>query len=66
MQEQIYKLENAFIGVYKALFPFIATQYFEQDSIDFENEGTTTSSFDIVKQFYLDTYENLHMFIGIL
>ena len=31
-------------------------------NIDFETEGTTTSTYDDVKQFYLDTYENIGQF----
>ena len=31
----------------------------EGNSFDFEHEGSTTSSFDSVKQFYLDAYEAL-------
>lgn len=31
----------------------------KDDSFDFEVEGSTTSSFDSVKQFYLDVYEAL-------
>ena len=37
----------------------LAIQYCKDNSFDFEYEGSTTSSFDSVKQFYLDVYEAL-------
>lgn len=45
--------------VYQRLIPTLAIQYCKDDSFDFEHEGSTTSSFDSVKQFYLDVYEAL-------
>ena len=41
------------------LIPALAIQYCKENSFDFEHEGSTTSSFDSVKQFYLDAYEAL-------
>lgn len=45
--------------VYQRLIPALALQYCKDNSFDFEHEGSTTSSFDSVKQFYLDVYEAL-------
>ena len=45
--------------VYQRLIPALALQYCIDNSFDFEHEGSTTSSFDSVKQFYLDVYEAL-------
>lgn len=59
MQSQIYSLLDEFIKVFPALIPAINIQYIGEDSFDFENEGSTTSTFDTVKQFYLDIYEML-------
>ncbi len=59
MQSLVYKLLGEFIDVYQVLVPALALQYCKDDSIDFELEGSTTSTFDTVKQFYLDAYEAL-------
>lgn len=59
IQSQIYKIMDEFINVFPSLIPAISLQYIGEDSFDFENEGSTTSTFDTVKQFYLDTYETL-------
>ena len=45
--------------VYQRLIPALAIQYCKDNSFDFEYEGSTTSSFDSAKQFYLDVYEAL-------
>lgn len=45
--------------VYQRLIPALSIQYCKDNSFDFEYEGSTTSSFDSVKQFYLDVYEAL-------
>ena len=55
----IYKVYDDFIKIYQRLIPALALQYCKDDSFDFEVEGSTTSSFDSVKQFYLDVYEAL-------
>lgn len=47
------------MAVYQRLIPALALQYCKDNSFDFEHEGSTTSSFDSVKQFYLDVYEAL-------
>ena len=59
LQSQIYKIMDEFINIFPALIPAISLQYIGEDSFDFVNEGSTTSTFDMVKQFYLDTYETL-------
>lgn len=59
MQALIYKMLGDFIDIHQALIPALALQYCKEGSIDFENEGSTTSSFNTVKQFYLDAYEAL-------
>ena len=59
MQSQIYNLFDEFISVYPSLISAINLQYIGEDSFDYENEGSTTSTFDTIKQFYLDIYEAL-------
>lgn len=59
LQELIYKVYDEFMGVYQRLIPALAIQYCKDNSFDFKYEGSTTSSFDSVKQFYLDVYEAL-------
>ena len=59
LQELIYRVYDEFIDVYQRLIPALAIQYCKEGSFDFEHEGSTTSSFDTVKQFYLDVYEAL-------
>ena len=59
LQTATYKIYDEFMSVYSYLIPAIFLQYCDKDSIDFEAEGTTTSSFDTIKQFSLDAYETL-------
>lgn len=59
LQSLIYKMLNEFIEVYPFLIPAFATQFYKENSVDFAIEGSTTSTFDSVKQFYLDAYEAL-------
>lgn len=59
LQDLIYKVYDEFVKIYQRLIPALALQYCKDDSFDFEVEGSTTSSFDCVKQFYLDVYEAL-------
>lgn len=59
LQEFIYKVYDEFIMVYQRLIPALAIQYCKDDYFDFEHDDSTTSSFDSVKQFYLDAYEAL-------
>ena len=59
MQALIYKLYGEFVDVYQALIPALLLQYCKDGTFDFESEGSTTSTFGTVKQFYLDVYEAL-------
>lgn len=59
LQNLIYKVYNDFVKIYQRLIPALAIQYCKEGSFDFEVEGSTTSSFEGVKQFYLDVYEAL-------
>lgn len=59
LQKLIYKLYKEYMTVYQKLIPALAIQYCKENSFDFEHEGSTTSDFDSVKQFYLDVYETL-------
>ena len=59
MQSQIYKILDEFILFYPALIPAISLQFSGESDFDFEHNGTTTSTFETVKQFYLDVYETL-------
>lgn len=59
MQSVIYKLMNEFINIYQALISALSLQYCKDNSVDFESEGSTTSTFDTIKEFYLDVYEAL-------
>ncbi len=59
LQALVYKVLDEFVEVFPALIPALALQYYKDGYIDFEREGTTTSSFDSIKQFYLDVYEAL-------
>lgn len=59
IQSQIYKTLDEFVDIYPALIPAISLQHGDEDAFDFESKGTTTSTFETVKQFYLDVYETL-------
>lgn len=59
IQSQIYKTLDEFVDTYPALIPAISLQHSGEDPFDFESKGTTTSTFETVKQFYLDVYETL-------
>lgn len=59
LQSSIYKIYDEFISVYPYLIPAISLQYCDESAINFDHEGTTTSSFDSVRQFSLNAYETL-------
>ena len=59
MQSLIYKVYDEFITVFPYLVPAFSLQFCKEGSVDYETEGTSTSTFDLVKQFYLNTYEVL-------
>lgn len=59
LQSSVYKIYNEFIDAYPFLIPALALQYCDNVDINYEVEGSTASSFDLVKQFSLDAYETL-------
>lgn len=59
MQDQINTLLGSFVEVFPYLVPAFSLQFYEDKNVDFELEGTTTSTYEDVKQFYLDAYETL-------
>ena len=59
LQNLIYKAYDDFVKIYQRLIPALAIQYCKENAFNFEVEGSTTSSFDSVKQFYLNVYEAL-------
>lgn len=59
MQEQVNKLLGEFVTTFPYLVPAFALQFCDDKTIDFVTEGTTTSTYSDVKQFYLDAYETL-------
>ena len=59
LQSSIYKLYDEFISIYPNIIPAIFLQYCDEGTIDLSTNGTTTSSFDTIRQFSLDTYESL-------
>lgn len=59
LRSSVYKIYDEFVSAYQYLVPAISLQYCDKSTIDFEREGTTTSSFNSVKQFSLDAYETL-------
>lgn len=58
LQDTIFSTYTAFTRIYGALLPTYAGQYFK-DGINYMIEGSTTSSYESVKEFYIDTYETL-------
>lgn len=65
LQAAIYKLYGEFIDVYPALIPAIAVQYYEKAAPDYSELGSSTSTFDTIKQFSLDAYETLGNLLAI-
>ena len=58
MQEQINDLLGEFVEVFPYLIPAFSLQFCD-NNIEFDVEGTTSSTYEDVKQFYLDVYETL-------
>lgn len=58
MQEQINALLGEFVEVFPYLIPAFSLKFCD-NNIDFDVEGTTSSTYEDVKQFYLDVYETL-------
>ena len=59
IQAQIYSIQDKFIKVYPSLIPAICLQYIGEDNFDYEKVGSSTSTFDSIKEFYIDVYETL-------
>lgn len=59
LQSSIYKIYDEFIKTYPFLIPALSLQYCDNGVVDYDAEGSTTSSFDLIKQFSLDAYETL-------
>jgi len=59
LQALIYKVLDDFIKNYQSLIPAFSIQFYQDAAIDYDVEGSSTSDFDSVKQFYLDAYEAL-------
>ena len=59
LQALIYKVFDDFIKNYQSLIPAFSIQFYQEAAIDYDVEGSSTSDFNSVKQFYLDTYEAL-------
>lgn len=59
LQSLIYKVFDEFVEIYQSLIPAFSMQFYKDASIDYFDEGSSTSNFDSVKQFYLDAYEAL-------
>lgn len=59
MKEQVNTLLGEFVETYPYLIPALSLQFCDEGSVDFEVEGTTTSTYEDVRQFYLDAYEML-------
>jgi len=59
MQDMVNVVLDEFVDTFQYLVPAFSLQFCEEKLIDFEKEGTTTSTYADVKQFYLDVYETL-------
>lgn len=59
LQDSIYKILESFIENFQMLIPAFCIQFYNEYSIDYEIEGSSTSDYDSIKQFYLDAYEVL-------
>jgi len=59
LQSLIYKVLDDFIKNYQSLIPAFSIQFYQEVAIDYDVEGSSTSDFNSVKQFYLDAYEAL-------
>lgn len=55
--EKIYDILDEFVRVFQFLIPAYGLSFYENKDINYEEYGTTTCSFEDIKQFYLDAYE---------
>lgn len=59
LQKLIYKTQNDFVMNYSALIPALSLYFYKEKFVGYEDEGSTTSDFESIKQFYIDAYEAL-------
>lgn len=59
LSAKVYKAYDEFINVFPSLIPALSISFLKEGTVDYNNEGSTTSDFDSVKQFYLDLYETI-------
>lgn len=55
--EKIFNILDEFINIFQFLIPAYGLTFYENKDIDYKDYGTTTCSFEDIKQFYLDAYE---------
>lgn len=55
--KKIFAILDEFVSVFQFLIPAYGLTFYKKDDIDFNLYGTTTCSFEDIKQFYLDAYE---------
>lgn len=55
--EKVVDILNEFVSVFQFLIPAYGLTFYKDRNIDFSLYGTTTCSFEDIKQFYLDAYE---------
>lgn len=55
--EKIYDILNEFVRIFQFLIPAYGLTFYRDKEIDYKDYGTTTCSFEDIKQFYLDAYE---------
>jgi len=59
LQKLIYKTQNDFVMNYPALIPALSLYFYKEKFVAYDDEGSTTSDFESIKQFYIDVYEAL-------
>lgn len=58
--KKIFNITNDFIDVWQYLIPAFSLSFIKEgETFDYEEEGTTASSFDQINDFYADAYETL-------
>lgn len=58
-QKKIIKTVDELTNVFNYLIPAYGLTFYKEYNIDYSEYGTTTCSFEDIKQFYLDAYETL-------
>lgn len=64
-RRRIYEMLDQFIAKFPNLIPAYCI-FFSEQNCSYENEGITTTSFELVKGFYIDCYELLGDMIPII